>query len=93
MVRVEKFVTKKILRKSVPKIRQIQARRMLRLHRRVSEAEIIDEAINYLERKELRTPTSAKHSILNICNFYKATGKKSNATEELDEVVYGSVHK
>ncbi len=90
------YVTKKIPRRVVPKLRRIQARRMLRVHRRVSEAEIFEEAIDDLEKKErqnLAKNKREKHSILNICGFYKATGKKMNATEELDNVVYGDVNK
>ncbi len=93
---MELYVTKKMPRNKVPKLRHIQATKMLRLHRRVSEAEIIGEAIDELDRKESlasRLPEKRK-TLDDITGFFKYKGgKKYDSSKDLDDVVYGEANK
>ncbi|OIO24605.1 hypothetical protein AUJ14_05730 [Candidatus Micrarchaeota archaeon CG1_02_55_22] len=84
------YVTKKVPRRLVPVIHRLQAKRSLAEGRRVTEAEVIAEAVEECDRTYVAA--KKKYLLKDLCGSLKG-GPKANATAELDDVVYGDVDK
>ena len=82
------MVSKKVPKRSNPKIRKLQAEYMFTTHNRISEGMIIDKALDdSLEMKGIRNAHGNKgHSLMELSGIFKL-GK--NASREIDDVVYG----
>ncbi len=80
------YVTKKVPKDIVPAITELQAEYTLAEGRRVTEGEIIRRAVRELARKPLAS--KKKYTLADLCGSVKG-GPRTNAAEDLDEVVYG----
>lgn len=86
MLKVE-YVTKKVPVSIVPLVRVLQARLTLAFGRKVTEAEVFEEAVKELAQKPLE---EKKYTLADLCGMIK--GKPEyNSTKELNDVVYGKV--
>ena len=81
------YITKKVPRAVVPVIRELQAELTLSEGRRVTEAEVIATAVNSFAGRPV---IMKKYSLRDLCGSIKG-GSKTNATRDLDRVVYGGV--
>lgn len=86
VVKVE-LITKKVPKRVIPKLRKLQAVYMLKHQKKISEAEIIEQAIEKLGAEELKEK-KVKHSLEKIFGIGKS-GAKGDASKDVDEVVYG----
>lgn len=78
------YVSKKVARKTLPKLQRFKALHMLE-GRKITDMEAIDEAIDIAlqkTRKEKRT-----RSFFELAGFIKGR-RKSRAADEIDDVVY-----
>lgn len=86
------LVSKKVPKTLDKKLKHLQAKYQLRHGKRISEARIIETAVEYLEKDEEalapRSHEKSMHALSDWLGFVKG-GPKTNATEELDRVVYG----
>lgn len=88
------YVTVKIPRKGIPIIRELQAEETLEEGRRVTQGEVIIEALEEKKAKQLAGKRHAEKKSYTFWELYgsiKGKGKKRNFTNEIDEVVYGDV--
>ena len=81
------LVSKKVPKSIIPKLRRLQARYMLKNQRRVSEAEIIEEAVERMEKEDI-PEIGKRYTVLDLIGTIKG-GKRFNAEKELDDIVYG----
>jgi hypothetical protein len=79
------FITKKIRKSSIGRLRRLQAREMFNRGEKVSEADIIDWALETMEKAKFRKKTGT-----NLSKLYGTLdfGGKTDITKELDDVVY-----
>lgn len=75
----------RITRESLAVLRRLKARKMFEESRKVTDAEVIADA---LSASEHATRAAEKTDFLASAGFY-SSGKRRNATKELDDVVYG----
>lgn len=79
------FITKKIRKSSIARLRRLQASEMYERGEKVSEADIFDLALVTLEKSKLKKKTGTDLSKLyGTLDF----GGKTDITKELDDVVY-----
>jgi hypothetical protein len=82
---IMEFITKKIRKSSIGRLRRLQAREMFRRGEKVSEADIIDEALETMEKAKFKKKNGTNLSMLyGTLDF----GGKTDITKELDDVVY-----
>ena len=81
------YITVKIPRKAMPIITELQAHETLAEGRRVTQGEVVLEALE--ERKNRRLATEKKKYTFNDFIGSIKGGKKSNATKEIDDLLYG----
>ena len=90
------LISKKVPRSVDGPLKRIQARFQLKHRKRISEAKIIGAAVEHLEEhaEELDKlePRKKQYEITDLIGLIKG-GPRTNATEELDDVVYGDVDK
>ena len=72
----------------VPKLRMLQARLMLSQHKRVSEAEVIERAIDVLVERESKEVNPAGYGLEKMFGIGKSK-VKGDVTADVDKVVYG----
>lgn len=80
------YVTKKIARKTLPKLLRFKARRMME-GRKITDMQAIDEALDVAIQAE---PPAAKKKTI---SFFDSIGsitlkRRTHAAKELDDVVY-----
>ncbi len=84
------YITKKVPKDRIPKLRRLQARYMLKYQKRISEAELIGRAIDQLEEVDLEENKGKKYRLEELFGIDKSK-TKGNARYDVDEVVYGSL--
>lgn len=88
------YVTIKVPRKAIHLIREQQAEQTLEEGRKVTQGEVVLEA---LEERKINKPalppreTQKSNTFWDIYGSIKGKGKKINHTKMIDEVVYGGV--
>lgn len=91
------LVSKKVPRSLDARLKRLQARYQLKHRRRMSEARIIDVAVRHLEEHDVLESVEAPKmnkakKLTDLIGIIKG-GPRTNATEELDDVVYSDVDK
>ncbi len=66
-------------------LHKLKARKMQITGNQLSNGELIAQSV---EEAYMKSSVKPKHSIMELSGFIKG-GKKSNATKDLDEVLYG----
>ncbi|MFQ5406670.1 MAG: hypothetical protein ACE5DI_05950 [Candidatus Micrarchaeia archaeon] len=87
----EGFVSKKIPKRAVPKLRRLQARLMLRRGKKVSEATLFEELLDLGLKFERKLTKKEKQEESFFSNLPKPKKRvpKFDAEKEIDKVVYG----
>ena len=83
------FVTKKVFKRDTPLIRELQAEYTLIEERRLTEAEVIEKALEEL-RHGLKKAKKKKYRMEDFIGSIKG-GPKTNVAEDLDDVLYGEM--
>ena len=82
------YVTVKVPRKALPIIHELQAEETLEEGRKVSQAEVILEALEEKKAKKTHASKKKTYSFWDIYGSIKG-GKKTNSSKDIDNVVYG----
>lgn len=86
----EKSVPTRIKRVSLPALRRLKARLMLEEGRNVSDADVISKALEFTLRNEA-AKKRGEGSLLSCAGIIKG-GKPTNASVDVDEVLYGDLN-
>lgn len=85
---MSEFVSLRVPKKIMPKLYRLKAKLMLERERKVSDAEVVVDAI---ESKLMNEPEFYRKDGVNIWDYvgFIKGGKPSNAAVDVDEVLYG----
>ncbi len=78
----------RISRRSLKVLRTLKAEKMLEEERNVSDAEVVEEALEIAKRHRVVRAKEKKIDFWSMAGFIKG-GPRTNATRDLDEVLYG----
>ncbi len=85
------YVTKKVPKHTAPLIRELAARCTLARGRRVTEAEVISEAVDDFMQKPVQAKR-VKHSLMDLSGIITGGPRTNSASSKaIDDVVYGDL--
>ena len=82
------FVSLRVSKSLMGKLHRLKARLMFSRERKVSDAEVVREAVEFTLRKESEFIGGGKIDLMDYSGFIKG-GKPSNAAVDVDNVLYG----
>ncbi len=78
----------RIPRNALPLLHRLKAKKMMERGEKISDAQVIAEALRFEEQHEQTPLKEKKFNILDFVGFIKG-GPRTNATRDLDKVLYG----
>lgn len=82
------FISLRVPRSIMPKLHRLKAKLMLERERKVSDAEVVVDAIESKLKREPEFRRTGGVNLWDYAGFIKG-GKPSNAAVDVDEVLYG----
>ena len=82
------YVSLRVSEKVMNQLHRLKARLILEREAKVSDAEVVREAVEFTLENQRKIPFGKKKSLKDFAGIIKG-GPRSNAAEDLHEVLYG----